>query len=121
MKKYPEIGEQVRVKGEVGLHIVKKLYSNFRLPVGGTTYVVLPGDVTLDDGRIVGLEEIITRHQKYITIYVIQVFYDKWEDETQEETWSEAIQRRKEYRENVARPVRLIRRKEVNPLYREGA
>jgi hypothetical protein len=108
MQKYPEIGEQVRVKGETGLRTVRQLWK--------------PGRVELDDLRIFYLDGIITRHQKYITVYVIQVHYGGrygWEDVTEEETRSEAIQRRKEYRENVQYPVRLIRRKEPNSLYQK--
>lgn len=102
--KHPKIGEQVRVKNETGLHTVIQLWK--------------PGRVELSDGRIFWVDGLVTRHQKYITVYVIQQHYGSgWEDVTQEETVTEAIQRRKEYRENTNYPTRLIRRKEPNALY----
>lgn len=105
--KYPTVGEQVRVKGEVGLHTVTQLWK--------------PGRVQLSDGRIFWLSGVVTRHQKTVLVYVVQVHYGSgWEDVTEEETLSEARDRRKEYRENVRYPVRLIRRREPNPLYQES-
>ncbi len=107
MKKHPGIGEQVRVKNETGLHAVVE---------HGITSSLL---FLLDDGRTVHLNKLVTRYQKYITLFVIQVHYDGgWEDVTQEETISEAIQRRKEYQDNQHYPVRLIRRREPNELYK---
>jgi len=101
---YPKVGEQVRVKNETGFHTVIQQWK--------------PGRVLLDDGRIFYLDGIITTHHKYITVFVIQVYYGTgWENVTQEEVRSEAIQRRKEYRDNQTFPVRLIRRKELNPNY----
>lgn len=106
--KYPKVGEQVRVKNETGLRTVALVRKGGLIELS-------------PDGRQVMLDEVITRHQKYITVYVVQVHYGSgWEDVTEEETRSEAIQRRKEYRENVQYPVRLIRRREPNPLYQEG-
>jgi hypothetical protein len=106
MQKYPQIGEQVRVKNETGLLIV--------------TNVIEPGRIELNDGRALHVSEIVTRHQKWVTVYVIQQHYGSgWEDVTQEETITEAIQRRKEYRENTNYPTRLIRRKEPNTLYQK--
>ena len=102
--KYPEIGEQIRVKDETGTHTVIQLWKPWR--------------VQLDDGRIFLLDGIISNHQKYITLFVIQVYYGTWEDVTQEETLYEARQRRKEYRDNQDYPVRLIRRKELNDLWK---
>ena len=110
--KYPKVGEQVRVKGETGLHAVTKFWKEFGRPRW-----------LLDDGRIFwNLDALVTRRQKTITVYVIQVHYGGqygWEDVTEEEVLSEARDRRKEYRENVSYPVRLIRRRERNPLYQE--
>lgn len=107
--KYPTAGEQVRVKGETGLHTVRNVAKWGGYPM-----------VTLDSGRKVWLSNLVTRHQKYITVYVVQVHYGSgWEDVTEEEIRSEGIQRRKEYRENVRYPVRLIRRKELNQLYQK--
>ena len=47
-------------------------------------------------------------------IYVVQGYYaDGWEDETEEETRPEALQRLKEYRENQPEYMhRIIRKKE---------
>ena len=107
--KYPEIGEQVRVKNETGLHTVLHI-----------SKLIKPNNILLDDGRNVNLSNIITKHQKYVTVYVVQQHFGShygWEDVTQEEVQSEAILRRKEYRENTAYPTRIIRRKELNPLY----
>ena len=108
MKKYPEVGEQVRIPGETGFHTVVQLWKHDR--------------VLLDDGRIFYLGGIITKHQKYITVYVIQQHFGGqygWEDVTEEEVRSEAIQRHREYRENTNYPTRLIRRKEPNLLYQK--
>jgi hypothetical protein len=115
--KYPTVGEQVRVLNETGLHTVKAIHRGWKLP---GTNIRLAAVVRLEDDRFLRLDQIITRHQKWITVYVIQVYYGNgWEDVTEEETRSEAVQRRKEYRENVQRPVRLIRRKEPNALYQK--
>lgn len=112
--RYPKIGEQVRVKNETGLHEVKKVWKDRKAGI------IFPR-ILLDDGRIFwNLDALVTRHQKWITVYVIQVHYGGrygWEDVTQEELLSEARDRRKEYRDNVQYPVRLIRRKERNELY----
>src|SRR3990167_2672898 len=106
MNKYPEVGEQVRVKNEAGLHTVRQLWK--------------PDRVELDDLRIFHLGGIITKHQKYITVYIIQQHYENgWEDVTAEETQSEAIQRRRDYSENTNYPTRLIHRKELNELYQK--
>ena len=115
MQKYPEVGKQVRVKGETGLHTVTHIHPGWKLP---GTNVILSGVVRLDDNRFVTLDGIITHHQRYVTVYVIQQYYfGKWEDVTEEEVYSEAIARRKEYRENTNYPTRLIRCKEPNKLY----
>jgi hypothetical protein len=107
--KYPKIGEQVRVKNETGLHTIHNIYK-----WGGYPLIVL------NNGRKVWLSNVVTRHQKYITVYVIQQHYGtRWEDVTQEETSSAARDRRKEYIENTNYPTRLVRRKEANPLYQE--
>ena len=107
--KYPKAGEQVRVKNETGLHTVINIHKNW----GGLGVMI-----TLSDGRKKWLENLITTHQKYITVYVIQQHYGSgWEDVTQEELYNEARDRRKEYRTNTTHPTRLIRRKELNPLY----
>ncbi len=46
------------------------------------------------------------------TVHVIQSFTAQgWEDETQEDTWSEARERLKEYRENSPMAVRYITRR----------
>jgi hypothetical protein len=104
--RYPTVGEEVRVKNETGLHTIVRLWK--------------PGRVLLDDGRIFYLGGIVTHHQKTILTFVIQQHYGSgWEDVTQEETITEAIQRRKEYRENTNYPTRLIRRKEPNTLYQK--
>ncbi len=106
--RYPEIGDRVRVKNETGLHAVTEHWK--------------PGRVKLDDGRIFWLDGIITPYQKYVTLYVIQVHYGSkyygWEDVTQEEIRSEGIQRRKEYRDNQNYPVRMIKRKVPNELWK---
>ena len=119
MQKYPEVGKQVRVKGETGLHTIKEVHRGWKLP---GTDVILSTVVRLDDDRFVILDSIITRHQKYITVYVIQQLYGNgtgWEDVTEEETLSEAKDRGKEYRENTDYPTRLIYRRELNDLYQK--
>lgn len=109
--KYPKVGEQVRVKNETGLHTVIQKDERY-----GTTVFLL------DNRRLVALSEIVTRHQKWITVYVVQQHFGGqhgWEDVTQEETLSEARERRREYRENTNYPTRIIRRREPNDLYQE--
>ena len=109
--RYPKIGEQVRVKNETGLHTVINLHKNW----GGLGVMVL-----LSDGRKKWLENLVTRHQKTVLTYVVQQhFGDGWEDVTEEEILSEAITRRKEYRENTRYPTRIIRRREPNDLYQK--
>ncbi len=110
--KYPNVGEQVRVKNETGLHTVTNLWTKKR---------TITPFARLSDGRFIDLDNLITRHHKYIQVYVIQQnFGDGWEDVTAEETREAGIQSRKDYRENTNYPTRLIRRKEANPLY-QGA
>ena len=107
--KYPQIGEEVRVKGETGLHKVINVAKWGGYPM-----------VTLESGRKVWLTNVVTRYHKYITVYVIQQnFGDGWEDVTEEETRAAGIQARKDYRENTKYPTRLIRRKDLNPLYQK--
>ena len=110
MSKYPKTGEEVRVKNETGLHIAIQRWN--------------PHHVELDDGRILPIQNIITRHQKTVLVYVIQIHYGGkigWEDVTEAETFKEARDDRRAYRENQDFPVRLIRRREPNDLYQEGA
>jgi hypothetical protein len=110
MQKYPEVGEQVRVKNETGLHTITRTWKEHGRPRW-----------QLSDGRIFwNLDALVTTHQKYITVYVIQQHYgDGWEDVTEEETRAAGIQARKDYRSNTPHPTRLIRRKELNPLYQK--
>ena len=100
----PKVNDEVRVRGETGLHKV--------IDVISTRFV------TLDDHRNVWIHSLVTRHQKTIKLYVTQVNYgDGWEDVTQSETWSEARQDIKDYRENDLHPSRQITRREPNELY----
>jgi len=46
-------------------------------------------------------------------VYYVECY--GWEDETAEETYTEAKKRLKEYRENSPYPSRFIRRKVINP------
>ena len=58
------------------------------------------------------------RVNKYLYLYIIQGHYGAygWEDVATEETWKEARDRLKEYRENEKGiPHRTIRRRELNP------
>jgi len=60
------------------------------------------------------------KQNKYLYLFVIQgLYYGTWEDETAEETWREARQRLREYRENMPEyPHRTIKRREINPAYK---
>lgn len=59
--------------------------------------------------------------RKFVYLWVLQGNYGYghgWEDLTAEETYKEMRDRRKEYRENEpGTPLRVIRRREVNPDY----
>lgn len=59
---------------------------------------------------------------KWLYLYVIQGYYDtSWEDVTTEETYREARARLREYRENEPEHHhRMIKRRELNPEYKEG-
>lgn len=55
---------------------------------------------------------------KYLELYVVQCFYfGKWEDLTQSYSHKEARVDKKAYEENTRTAVRLITRRELNPMY----
>lgn len=55
---------------------------------------------------------------KYIYVWVIQGNYGYgWEDLTQSESYKEARANLKDYRNNEPTAHRLIRRREINPLF----
>jgi len=109
--RYPKIGEQVRVKGETGLHTITVAFAK----QWRTTRIV---ELVLDDGRSVRPDQVVTRYQKTIELFVTQVNYgDGWEDVTQDETRSEARQSLKDYRLNDPHPSRQITRREPNELH----
>lgn len=105
--KYPNVGEQVRIKNETGLHEVVSLWK--------------PGRVQLEDGRIFHVEGLVTRLQKTVLTFIVQGWYGSgWEDVTAEETYTEGRARLKDYRDNDPQHAhRLIRRREPNDLYKE--
>ena len=51
---------------------------------------------------------------KYTYLWVVQGFYQGWEDLTASEIWREAKQNLREYRENESGMFRLIQRRELN-------
>lgn len=108
--RYPEIGEEVRVKDETGLLTVVRH--------------IKPGRIELSDGRIFWLSGVVTRHQKHVTEYIVQGHYggrEGWEDVGGGETLPVARADLKDYRANDREhPYRMIRRKVLNPLY-QGA
>lgn len=106
--KYPNVGEQVRIKNETGLHAVTQLWK--------------PGRVMLDTGQIFGVTGLVTRHQKTVKTWIVQGDYGSgWEDVTAEETHSDGRRALRDYRDNDPRHAyRLIVRYEPNDLYQGG-
>jgi len=53
-------------------------------------------------------------NNKYTYLWIIQGFYQRWEDLTCSENWKEAKQDLKAYRDNEMGIFRIIRRREIN-------
>lgn len=63
----------------------------------------------------------VKKQNKYLYLYVVQGNYGYgWEDLTQSESWREARDDLKAYRQNDPHPHRIIERRELNPKYRGG-
>lgn len=60
------------------------------------------------------------RCKKYTYLWIVQGFYQGWEDLTASEIWREAKLNLKEYRENEKGLFRLIQRRELNKLITTG-
>ena len=59
---------------------------------------------------------------KYEYLWIIQGNYGNgWEDLTAETNWKECRVNLKLYRENDPAPIRVIRRRELNPAYAQKA
>jgi len=55
------------------------------------------------------------KKNKYVYLHVVQGMYEfGWEDLTQSESWSEARDDLKAYRNNEAGSFRMIKRRELN-------
>lgn len=60
------------------------------------------------------------KQNKYNYYWVVQTYWDKWEDSTFEESYLAGIEMLQCYRKNQQRPHRLVHRRVLNPLYNGG-
>lgn len=54
------------------------------------------------------------KNNKYTYLFVLQGYYNGWEDLTASEDWREIRNDRKDYRENEGGLYRIIKRRELN-------